>query len=466
MPWREMSRRSAFRVAVLYSALVTGSALVVMGILYWQTAGALLREVDSTIDAEIDVLADQYRRSGLAGLRSLVSQRLERTPAGDNVYLLQDPQGLHVIGNLHAWPDEPPEPGGYVQFGLGSQPGPLSTLRPGRGRIVELPDGYRLLVGRDMLEVRVFQERVLSGLGWAMAMTVLLALASAMFVGRSIGVRVARINEAIDEIVSGDLSRRLPTRPEGDELDELTDHVNGMLDRIQELLTSVRQVADNIAHDLRTPLARLKRRLEAGLAQSEDQERHAEELEAALAEADALLATFNALLRIARIEAERRREEFGEIDVRALVLDVAELYRPLAEDAGKRLETTVAAGLSVHGDRDLLFQALANLVDNAVKHAPSGSEIRLVAEPEGATVSLRVEDQGPGIPACERERVFGRLVRLDTSRTTPGSGLGLSLVAAVARLHDGEAAIEDNRPGARAILRLPAGAGVALSAAT
>lgn len=455
MPWRDFSSRSAFRIAVLYSALFTGSALVLMGLLYWRTAGTLSREVDVAIAAEMQSLIDRHRAASVPGLIELIQERIVERPTNGEVYVLADANGRSLAGNLGYWPVGSVDAGGWTDFDLGADPQGGGLLRRGRGRVVDLGGSHRLLVARDMLEIDALQQRTLSALGRALAVTVLLALVGAFLVGRSAGRRVEALTGAIDEIMAGDLARRLPLAGAGDEMDQLVRTVNGMLDRIQELMAGVRQVSDAIAHDLRTPLARLQRRLEEALATPGCAEQ-GRVLEAAAGEASALLATFGALLRISRIEAEGRREGFAEVDASALVADVRELYEPLAEARGLMLRARVEPGARLLGDRDLLFQALTNLLDNAVKYSPDGGRIGVDLGTTNGHVIITVTDRGPGVPAADRERVFQRLVRLDRSRSTPGSGLGLSLVRAVASLHEGRAWIEDAEPGARVSLALPA----------
>ncbi len=272
---------------------------------------------------------------------------------------------------------------------------------------------------------------------------------------RSMMRRIETINATSRDIMSGDLSRRIPTRGSGDELDRLAGSLNAMLDRIQSLMEGVRQVSDNIAHDLRTPLARLRNRLETAALPETDPPASRAALESALAEADALLGTFNALLRIARIEARERRAAFADVDLGELIGDVGELYEPLAEQKRQTLLTDSSAAVIV-GDRDLLFQALANLLDNAIKYTPAGGNIRVGLSTAGAGVELTVADDGPGIPEAFRERVLRRFFRLDPSRPSGGSGLGLSLVAAVADLHGATLRLDDMRPGLKVTLRFAA----------
>ena len=285
----------------------------------------------------------------------------------------------------------------------------------------------------------------------------LLGLVGGTMMSWSMLRRVEAINETSREIMAGDLSRRVPAHGTGDEFDQLASNLNEMLDKIQTLMDGVRQVSDNIAHDLKTPLARLRNRLEQVREQApaHDEEKRAL-IDRAVNEADSLLATFNALLRIARIESGKSRGAFADVDLAALTHDVVELYEPVAEENGQTLSSNINVNKHISGDRDLLFQALANLMDNAVKYTPPGGRLELSVADSPAGVAIEVADSGPGIPAEQRENVFQRFYRLDESRSTPGNGLGLSLVRAVALLHDAEVELRDNAPGLRVRLTLPA----------
>jgi signal transduction histidine kinase len=285
-------------------------------------------------------------------------------------------------------------------------------------------------------------------------MLVLGGIGSVMM-GRSTLRRIEAINETCREIMSGDLSRRVPSRNTGDDFDVLADNLNNMLSQIESLMESVRQVSDNIAHDLRTPLARLRNRLEELSLDVKQPDAGRVTLEQALEEADGLLNTFNALLRIARIESHESSTDFAPIDINELVRDVMELYEPLAEEKGLRLSAELAARPVFTGDRDLLFQAIANLLDNAIKYTPAHGEIRCSLLPDDGGARLLLSDNGPGIPADQRDKVFQRFFRLEQSRTTPGNGLGMSLVQAVMQLHHLTIELQDNRPGLKVIIRFP-----------
>ena len=449
---RKLLRSSPFRLAVAYAGLFAASALLLLSFIYWSTAGYMLRQADETIDAEIAGLAERYRISGLVGLTSLIEERLARQPAGSSLYLVADAAYRPRVGNLSAWPQVEADGDGWLNFRLGQPVG--EEAHWARARPFRLDRGYFLLAGRDMYELESIRDAIVRTMAWGFAFTVVLALVGGVLVGRGRIRRVSVINQAIGDVVAGDLTRRIPTDPTGDDIEQLADNLNHMLAELEEQVDAVRRVSDNIAHDLRTPLARLRTRLEllreneagASTARRETAER-------AVIEADGLLATFNALLRIARIEAGRRRQGFARVEFAGLIHDVAELYGPLLDEAGLALDIDAQDRLTVIGDRDLLFQAVANLVDNVLKHVPSGSRVTVTSRSERDGVQLTVADNGPGVPAAERGRVLERFYRLDASRTKPGAGLGLSLVAAVAKLHDAGLVLADNEPGLRVSLR-------------
>jgi signal transduction histidine kinase len=328
-------------------------------------------------------------------------------------------------------------------------------------QVVRLPGGFRMLVGRDVGEREQFREIIGSALAWALALLIGLALLSWFFVSRRVLKRIDSLSATSRRIMAGDLSGRLEVTGTGDEFDRLADSLNAMLDRIEHLLYGLKDVSDNIAHDLKTPLTRLRNRVEAALASPESTETYRAALEATIEESDQLIKTFNALLMIARIEAGSQDAAMTEVEAGAVVRDVAELYEPVAEEKGVELTVDAPEPVTLKANRELLGQALANLVDNALKYAdPAEHESRrltiaLSAKRDGDNVVLAVADNGPGIPAADRQRVLQRFVRLEESRSQPGSGLGLSLVAAVARLHHGDIELGDANPGLVVTLRLP-----------
>ncbi len=449
-------RSSTFRLALLYAVLFSVSVLFLFGFIYWSTAAYLARQTDATIEAEIKGLAERYAIGGVRGLSNVIGDRISRQqPTGSSIYLLTDASFDPLVGNLSRWPSQAQSRDGWVSFELRDQRGGGDPLvHMARARPFVLGGGYRLLVGRDIRELEEAQKRIVSTLIWGLAITLLLGLAGGVLLSRTVSRRIEIINDTSREIISGDLSRRIPTRGTDDEFDQLADNLNTMLNRIESLMESVRRVSDNIAHDLKTPLSRLRNRLEAAKLQTGNSDQQRAELEQASAEADQLLSTFNALLRIARIEAGKQHAGFTNVDLAALVTDVAELYEPLADEKKQRLVVNTTKA-SCTGDRDLLFQALANLVDNAVKHTPENCEIQITLQPVEGGTNIVVSDQGPGIPQEHAEDVFQRFYRLDRSRNTPGSGLGLSLVAAVADLHKIEIQLQNLDPGLRVRLFIP-----------
>jgi len=454
-------RSVAFRQAVVYAVLFSFSVTLLYGFFYWSTAGYMERQAEATIEAERATLAERYRNQGIAGLSAFIRERLARQPAGPEIYLLAGPDYGRVVGNLSGWPSAEPDADGWVRFRLGEQGEHGTVVRWASAKVFRLRGDFHLLVGRDMQELDAIRATIVRTLVWGVGITVLMALVGGAMMGRSTSNRLRDINQAIRRIMAGDLAQRIPRNDSGDEFDRLAGNLNQMLDRIEVLMDGVRQVSDNIAHDLKTPLARMRSRLEAlqgDMAAGDSQAAPAAlaAVEDAIAEADALLATFGALLRIARIEASARRERFATVDLGLLLADVAELYEPLAEERGQAFTVDIAAGGSVHGDRDLLFQALANLLDNAVKYAPAGGRIDLLVEAGAHGPTVTVADNGPGVAPEFRRRVFERFWRADDSRSTRGSGLGLSLVAAVAALHEADVELQDNQPGLRISLGFPA----------
>ncbi len=453
-------RTTTFRGVLIYVGLFGASVAVLLGFLYWSTAGFMARQTDAAIEAEIRGLEEQYGEHGTLGLIRALERRSARARTNRGLYLLADAADRPIVGNLDAWPRERPDAGGWLTFRLeyADSPGGVDF---GRARTFALGGGLRLLVGRDIRDRQEIVRRLRDSLGWGLALTVALGLAGGVLVSRSMLSRIDAIGAASGEIMAGALERRIPLRGTGDEMDRLAANLNVMLDRIALLVTGMREVSDNIAHDLRSPLARLRGRLELALDGPRDLGAYREAIERAIAETDALLATFNSLLGIARIEAGAEAPRSARFDLDALLDDVAELYAPLADSAGATLTRAPQSGTVIEGDRDLVFQCVANLVDNAVKFSPAGGDIALAREidAESGQVDVVVGDRGPGIPDALKPRVFERFYRIEAARNRPGSGLGLSLAAAIARRHGGELLLQDNHPGLRAVLRIGTAAG-------
>ena len=444
-------RSTTLRVALLYVVLFAGSVAALLGFVHYATAGYLARQTDTAIANETAELANRYRQGGIEALARVISSKAATNIGRRSIYLLTDGDLDPLAGNISRWPEEvEPDAAGWLEFSLsGSPAGP----EPVRARVFRLGQAgeFHLLVGRNIASQRSFQRVIGTAMLWGLGISIALAVVGGVVMSRSIARRLERINRTAREVMAGDLDRRVPARGANDEFDRLAHGLNEMLDQIQYLMDSVRQVSDNIAHDLRTPLTRLRWRLER-LAAGDDPE--GELLEQAISDADGLLNTFHALLRIAEVESGSR-QRFTRVDLAELVGDVGELYEPVAASHEQVLTVAADDPVPARGDRDLLFQALTNLVDNAVKYTPAGGTVTVSARLAAEGPELVVADTGPGVPAGQREDVVQRFVRLESSRASPGSGLGLSLVAAVARLHGGALRLEDNEPGLRARLVLP-----------
>jgi len=457
----KLFRTTTFRLSLTYLALFSAAAAVAIFYLYWNTTVMLSRQLNQTIDAELTGLAEQYRAGGLEQLVRTVADR-SGTP-GNSLYLVADSEGRRVAGNLSAVSQDLWNSLGPVEF-VYSRPAPGGTeKRLAFANVFRLPGGYRLIVGRDIDDRREFARMTRQAMLWGLFVMVLFGIGGGYWVSRKLLQRIDAVAETTRTIMQGDLSGRLPVNGSGDELDRLSESLNLMLARIEQLMAGLREVSDNIAHDLKTPLNRLRNRVEAALREPYEETAYREALERTIEEADGLIKTFNALLSIARLEAGAGGENRERLDVSALLLDVAELYEPVAEERGLTLKAETGAPIYINADRQLLGQAIANLIDNAIKYGSPERVRGNGAKPE-VTVGTRatngmaeiiVTDRGPGVPEAERERVLGRFVRLEASRSEPGSGLGLSLVAAVARLHGGSVRLEDNEPGLRVVLALP-----------
>ena len=450
----KLLRSSTLRLSILHMAAFGLSVLVLLWFIYSSTAGFMERQTDETINAEIQGLAEQYGQLGLTGLIRVIKSRVAKDKNGSSVYLLTDWKFNPLAGNLPEWPKFKDTGSGWFDATLEDTEG----LEPHRVRMryFLLPGNFHLVVGRDVSERIKVERLIMDALFWGLLLTVVLGGAGGVLTSRWMLKRIDVITKASREIMNGDLSRRIPTRGAGDEFDRLAENLNAMLDQIVRLMEGVKQVSNNIAHDLRGPLNRIRSGLEMSLTRVESPEASRAVLEQTITEIDGLLQTFNALLTIAQAESGARRQDFTDIDLTSLAADAAELYEPVAEEAGLTFTLDLAPGLTVPGNRHLLSQALANLLDNAVKYTPAGGSISLTLTSGPHGVELAVADSGPGIPAEHRELVLERFTRLESSRNTPGSGLGLSLVAAAAGLHQAELTLSDNAPGLCVTLVFPA----------
>lgn len=445
-----------FRLAALSIAAFLLTAAGIVGFLFWQTNNLLTEQVLSGLRAEVQELRHVEAAAGSASVAEAVKARAR--PEGPGLYFVADRMGRKRAGNLSRMPPEiAGEGGGTFRYEREAGDQRLAVALP-----VTFPDGTQLLVGRDIEEQRVFANRMRTVFLLGFGLLSAAGLAGGLGAGRLLLNRIDQINAASRSIMAGDLTQRVPLAGSNDELDGLSQNLNMMLDRIEQLMSGLREVSDNIAHDLKTPLSRLRNRAEAALRDGGDCEAYRLGLERIIEEADELIKTFNAMLLVARLEAGALDGAVESFDPGGLVRDVAEFYEPVAEEQGLELTVEAETVPEIVANRHLVSQAVANLIDNAIKYGrqetpATGGSIHVTLRSLPNEVEIAVADRGPGISAEDRARALKRFVRLEASRTKPGTGLGLSLVAAVARLHHGTVRLEDNAPGLRAVLVLPRG---------
>ncbi|MDA3919121.1 MAG: HAMP domain-containing sensor histidine kinase [Salinisphaera sp.] len=456
MRLNRLARSSAFRSGLAYAALFTLSAVILFAIVYWQTAGTMKNQVHHAIDNELQMLLGEYRDDGLSGLQNAIDDRLESGSARTRYLLVRHgrvlagdlPKQVAVLGWSQA--RRPDRPGDSIGTGATDDDGV-----PIIARGVRLAHGGVLVVAQDAGQLADLRNRLAYALGWGLALTLLLGAAGGAFMGSAALRRVESINRVARRVIDGELSQRMPVGKRNDEFDHLAMHLNRMLDQIEQLMNGMRQVSSDIAHDLRTPLGRLRQGLDTARTQAGSAAEHRAAIDHAIFQTDQILDTFAALLRIAQIESGSRRARFADFDLSVLADTLAETYTAVAEESQHILSCRVEPALHIRGDRELMTQAVANLIENALTHTPAGTPIELTLASVGQSAVISVTDSGPGIPSNAVEKVTQRFYRLEASRSTPGSGLGLSLVAAIAELHGTLLILEDNAPGLRASLLLP-----------
>jgi signal transduction histidine kinase len=456
---RRLLKTHAVRLAALYFAVFAASVLGVLLFVYWVSANFVGRQTEATLDAEVMGLAEQYAQRGLSGLIQIVAARSAGDRGDGMFYLVTDPRGHPLAGNIANWPAAGKIASGSVAFTVEVPIKGQMETHPAQGVLFVLPSNYRLLVGRDVSDAAAFRDRIKTTLLWSGLVALGVGLIGGSIMGRNMLRRVEQVNRTAERVMAGNLSDRVPMMGSSDEFDQLAANLNAMLDQIERLMTAMREVTDNVAHDLKTPLARLRARLELTLLSPAGATAQDEAIRAAIDEADRLLATFNALLSITEAESGAGRSRAEPLDLGELARAAAELYEPVAEEKGFVLRLDSAPGVMIRGDRHLLSQAVANLLDNALKYGGGDDrpgEIKLSVAAHEGRAALEVSDRGPGIPPEDHETVFDRFVRLEPSRSTPGNGLGLSLVRAAARLHDGTVSLGDHAPGLTVRLEFPA----------
>lgn len=452
MKLRTLFRTSVFQLTLAYTALFAVSAIALLAFLYWSTFGYIERQTNAVIEAEISGLREQYSQGGLSALKDTIDERVMNREDQRSVYLLANAIGTPYAGNVPYWPSELDRfAGEWVDFTVRDQA--TGRESPVRAMVFRFGLGFRLLVGRETTELTRVKQVFLRALFYGLPLALGLSLLGGLLVARGAQRRLADLNRTTRQIIAGDLSRRAPRTGSNDEHDELAQNINAMLDQIESLLEGMRHVGDSVAHDLRGPLTRLRNRLEM-VAATERPNR--DDIAECVEQVDHVLDTFNALLRIARVESGAHRSAFAAVDLGRIVRDVAELYQAAADERRIALSCDCRTTVEVFGDRELLAQALTNLLDNAVKYTSAGGSVALTLERTDDTAVVRVADTGPGVPEADRERVLQRFARLDQARSQPGNGLGLALVKAVALQHHGRLSLGDNAPGLVVTLELPA----------
>jgi signal transduction histidine kinase len=444
-------KSAGIRFALIYALFFGVSSFALAFSLWYSTEGLLQHQVETAILNDAAILQAHYETGGPPDLIAAIRQRLADPVDGDGIYLMLDPLGNRVVGNLDGWPKGLDQTDAWYE---------LPVTRQGVGseallRAYTITGGGELLVGRDVRARTQLRAVLRDGLLWSLVLMSILGVAGALLI-RSLFRRMIRdISTTTRAIAGGDLSRRIPETGDGDEFDELAEIINDMLDRISRLMDGVRQVSNAIAHDLRTPITRARTRLEDASLYAQGPEELRSAIERATQDLDGIVGVFEALLRIAEIEAGSRRAAFAGVDLSPMLRDIDELYSAVAEERGLVLETSIDNGLLVRGDRELVQQAVANLLDNALKFSPAGAPISFTAKQLEMAVEICVADRGPGIAPEDRARATERFFRAESARTTAGSGLGLALVAAVAQLHNGTLTLSDNYPGLRATVTIP-----------
>jgi signal transduction histidine kinase len=456
----KLVRSTTFRLTLVYLTIFALYAAALLVYFALNTGRLITEQITETVDAEISYLTQQYATGGLRRLILIIENRSLRP--GSSLYLVTTPNGQGLAGNVGSLAPGVIENAGRSETVYRRLDEQDTAEHRALVRVTQLSGGFRLLVGRDLEERVRMREIITAAARGSIALVVVLGLAGGFFVTRRVLRRFDAMTETTQRIMAGDLSERLPVAGTGDELDRLATSINDMLERIEALMRGLKEVSDNIAHDLKTPLTRLRNRSEEALRSATDETAYRHALVSMLEESERLIRTFDALLMIARAESGHSRDNMAGFDAAEIVRGVGELYEPLAEEKGLVLKVDAVGAAPIRGNRELLSQSLANLVDNAIKYARAGedaaaTEIVLAARQEGDRVLISVADHGPGIAEADRARAVERFVRLPQSQSEPGSGLGLSLAAAVARLHGGELILEDNAPGLRAVIALPRG---------
>lgn len=454
----KLIRSTTFRLTLVYLTIFALYAAALLIYFALNTGRLITEQITETVDTEIQYLTQQYTASGLRRLILIIENRSLRP--GSSLYLVTAPTGQGLAGNVGSLAPGVIENTGWSETVYRRLDEQDTAEHSALVRVTQLSGGFRLLVGRDLEERGRMRGIITAAARGSVALVIVLGLGGGFFVTRRVLRRFDAMTATTQRIMAGDLAERLPIAGTGDELDRLASNLNDMLERIEALMRGLKEVSDNIAHDLKTPLTRLRNSCEEALRTARSEADYRDKLESMLDESEGLIRTFDALLMIARAESGHARDNMVAFDAAEIVRGVAELYEPVAEERGLALKVEADAAAPIRGNRELLSQALANLLDNAIKYSGAAGndqpgEITLAAQSAGERVLITVADRGPGIAQADRARAVERFVRLPQSAAEPGSGLGLSLAAAVARLHGGELTLEDNAPGLRVVVALP-----------
>ena len=448
----DVLRTATFRLTFAHLVAFGLAISFLLGFVYLRTVDQLSRQVEEVIEQDLRAFLATYSAEGMGGLIAVVDRQSRGT--GVRLFLLTDGEFQRIAGNLQDWPEDLPPVDGQHRFTIAGPEAEGGDPMPARGTVTTFPEGARLLVAREMSERETFRELIAASSGWALVLALMIGVAEGWLLSRFILRRVELLGQFSAGVGVNDMRARLPLRGTGDEFDRLASEINGLLSRIEHLVRSQRELADNVAHDLRRPLTRLKGRLELLLTGDHDLQGCRRAASESIADADSILSTFEMLLRIAKAEAGVLEEQSARLDLAVLASDMVEFYAPAAAEKNVRIEADLAPA-PLDGLRELLAQAIGNLLDNAIKFSPCGRSVQITTSTERDWAILTVADEGPGIPEADRKRVTQRFAQLDGGRSQSGAGLGLALVAATANLHDGHLDFEDNQPGLRAVLRLP-----------
>lgn len=450
---RRLFRTSAFRLALIYAILFSALSAATLGFIYWSTRDQIESQVDARLRLETDYLINLYKSGALPELLEAIQRRNQIDTYGRFYYLANNEEEEETSAEAEeALPIRLKSVRSHTTLNLGDvadlAPGSPRAFNPVRVAETKLSNGLKLTIGHEISDEKALLDHTFTLVVGATLLTLLFSLLGGFWIGTSVLRRIDSVNRTASEIMSGDLSQRLSVTERDDEFDEISTKLNQMLNRIEDLMNSMQQVTNNVAHDLRSPLTRLRNRLEVTLLEERDPENYRAVMEEAIGDADSLIHTFNAMLSIARLEAGIDAAQWSETPIGDLAGELAELYEAVAEEQDNlTFVSEIKCNPSFHCNRHLIAQAVTNLLDNSIKYSPRPSIVKLTIEGNDSAFSITVSDNGPGIPEHERERVFERFVRLENERNSPGNGLGLSLVQAVVRLHSARLTMNDNNPG-------------------